>query len=156
MGGPDHPECRRSMTAATIEPFGFFTWDSLRAGWYLSWRLFVRVVPVFAAATAVGFVLLKSMPLGPFLMAIGFIAGAGFVPARARSADGRRARARAAAHAARRPHRDTAHHGAGQATVSEVRALRDGARLGHRLVLSGLRLARSPSLIAHLSAPAGP
>ena len=64
------------MTAATIEPFGFFTWDSLRAGWYLSWRLFVRVVPVFAAATAVGFVLLKSMPLGPFLMAIGFIAGA--------------------------------------------------------------------------------
>jgi len=36
----------------------------------------------------------------------------------------------------------------GQAAVSEVRTLRDGARLGHRLVLHDLRLARVPPLTA--------
>ena len=28
-----------------VEPFGFFTLDALRAGWYLVWRQLVRVVP---------------------------------------------------------------------------------------------------------------
>jgi hypothetical protein len=33
------------MTAAALEPFGFFSSDSLRAGWYLTWRLFLRLLP---------------------------------------------------------------------------------------------------------------
>jgi hypothetical protein len=41
--------------ADTIEPFGFFTLDSLRAGWYLVWRQMVRVLPLVAAAAVVGF-----------------------------------------------------------------------------------------------------
>jgi hypothetical protein len=40
----------------TVEPFGFFTLDALRAGWYLMWRQLVRVVPV-----AVGAVVLAAL-----------------------------------------------------------------------------------------------
>ena len=63
------------MTAAVIEPFGFFTVESLRAGWWLSWRLFVRVVAIFGAAALVGLVLVPGA-VGSFLMGLGFIAGA--------------------------------------------------------------------------------
>jgi len=62
------------MTAVTIEPFGFFTVDALRAGWWLSWRLFVRVVVVFAASAAIGLLLIPG-PVGGFIMALGFCAG---------------------------------------------------------------------------------
>ena len=40
-----------------IEPFGFFTVDSLRAGWYLTWRLLLRVAIGAAAAGVAGSVL---------------------------------------------------------------------------------------------------
>jgi hypothetical protein len=64
------------ITVSAIEPFGFFTWDSLRAGWYLSWRLFVRVVPVFAVAVGAGLALMKGSPaVGGFVMSIGFVTG---------------------------------------------------------------------------------
>lgn len=56
-------------------PFGFFTVDSLRAGWWLTWRLFVRVVAIFTASALVGLVLLKG-PIGQLLMGVGFVAGA--------------------------------------------------------------------------------
>ena len=65
------------ITPAVIEPFGFFTWDSLRAGWYLSWRVFVRVLPVSAAAALVGVALMKASPaFGGLLMSLGLCAGA--------------------------------------------------------------------------------
>ncbi len=38
----------------TVEPFGFFTFDALRAGWYLVWRQLVRVLLVAVGAGAVG------------------------------------------------------------------------------------------------------
>jgi hypothetical protein len=38
----------------TVEPFGFFSLDSLRAGWYLLWRQMVRVVPLAVAAILIG------------------------------------------------------------------------------------------------------
>ena len=63
------------MTSAVIEPFGFFTVESLRAGWWLTWRLFVRVAAIFAAAAVVGLVLVPGA-VGGFLMGLGFIAGA--------------------------------------------------------------------------------
>jgi hypothetical protein len=64
------------ITSAGIEPFGFFTWDSLRAGWYLSWRVFVRVLPVFVVAALVGFGLMKASPaVGGLMMSIGFVSG---------------------------------------------------------------------------------
>jgi hypothetical protein len=43
----------------TVEPFGFFSLDSLRAGWYLLWRQMVRVVPLAVAAILIGGVLGK-------------------------------------------------------------------------------------------------
>jgi hypothetical protein len=43
----------------TGEPFGFFTKDALRAGWYLMWRQLVRVIPVSVAALVLGGVLGK-------------------------------------------------------------------------------------------------
>jgi hypothetical protein len=43
----------------TGEPFGFFTKDALRAGWYLMWRQLVRVIPVSVAAVVLGGVLGK-------------------------------------------------------------------------------------------------
>ena len=63
------------MTAVAIEPFGFFTMDALRAGWWLSWRLFVRVAGVFAASAAIGLLLIPGR-VGGFIMALGFCAGA--------------------------------------------------------------------------------
>jgi hypothetical protein len=33
-----------------IEPFGFFTLDSLKAGWFMTWRIGVRVLAVMAVA----------------------------------------------------------------------------------------------------------
>jgi hypothetical protein len=55
----------------TIEPFGFFTLDALRAGWYLVWRQLVRIaigaVVVGAAGallTALGLAALATIVLG--------------------------------------------------------------------------------------------
>jgi hypothetical protein len=56
------------MTGTGIEPFGFFTWDALRAGWYMSWRIFVRVL-------LAGIVLGIAMPLLPLLGLIGGVVG---------------------------------------------------------------------------------
>jgi hypothetical protein len=50
MAGADFRQCLQPMATAVLEPFGFFTTDSLRAGWYLLWRIFVRVFAVFLAA----------------------------------------------------------------------------------------------------------
>lgn len=45
------------MAIAQVEPFEFFTMESLKAGWYLSWRIFLRflliAVPVAVVAGAV-------------------------------------------------------------------------------------------------------
>ena len=38
----------------TVEPFGFFTRDALRAGWYLVWRQLLRVVPLAVGAVLIG------------------------------------------------------------------------------------------------------
>ena len=38
----------------TVEPFGFFTRDALRAGWYLVWRQLIRVVPLAVGAGLIG------------------------------------------------------------------------------------------------------
>jgi hypothetical protein len=38
----------------TVEPFGFFTRDALRAGWYLVWRQLIRVVPLAIGALLIG------------------------------------------------------------------------------------------------------
>jgi hypothetical protein len=38
----------------TVEPFGFFTRDALRAGWYLVWRQLIRVVPLAVGALLIG------------------------------------------------------------------------------------------------------
>ncbi|HEU4370675.1 MAG TPA: hypothetical protein VFV05_20830 [Methylomirabilota bacterium] len=43
--------------ADAIEPFGFFTFDALRAGWYLVWRQMLRVLPAAAAALLAAFLL---------------------------------------------------------------------------------------------------
>jgi len=37
-----------------VEPFGFFTLEALRAGWYVVWRQLVRVVPVAVGALLIG------------------------------------------------------------------------------------------------------
>jgi len=62
----------------TVEPFGFFTLESLRAGWYLCWRQLVRILPVVVAAGAIGgaFIGGRMLDLGTLIMAIGFIAAA--------------------------------------------------------------------------------
>lgn len=57
------------MTVTAIEPCGFFTWDALRAGWYLSWRILVRV---FLAGTALGIAVSLLVPL---LGAVGGVIG---------------------------------------------------------------------------------
>ncbi len=60
-----------------MEPFGFFTFDALRAGWYLVWRQFVRIFPLMMGAVLIGWFLMSrgAVGLGGFLMAIGLIAG---------------------------------------------------------------------------------
>ena len=42
-----------------MEPFGFFSVDALRAGWYLIWRQFVRVLPVGAGSVLIGIFLMS-------------------------------------------------------------------------------------------------
>jgi len=37
-----------------VEPFGFFSRDALRAGWYLVWRQLIRVVPLAVGAVLIG------------------------------------------------------------------------------------------------------
>jgi len=61
-----------------MEPFGFFSLDALRAGWYLIWRQFVRVLPVAAGSVLVGALLMSRgmRPLGGFTIAIGLIVAA--------------------------------------------------------------------------------
>jgi len=63
------------MTADVIEPFAFLTVDSLRAGWWVTWRLFVRVGAIFIAAALVGLAFIQG-PVGQFLMGVGFCVGA--------------------------------------------------------------------------------
>ena len=60
-----------------MEPFGFFTIDALRAGWYLVWRQLVRVFPLMMGAVLIGWFLISrgSVGLGGFLLAIGVITG---------------------------------------------------------------------------------
>ncbi|HEX9819560.1 MAG TPA: hypothetical protein VGD07_08115 [Methylomirabilota bacterium] len=48
-----------------VAPFGFFTVDALRAGWYLIWRQLVRVVPAVVVPVLVG-LLLAQVGLGAF------------------------------------------------------------------------------------------
>jgi hypothetical protein len=70
----------------TIEPFGFFTLESLRAGWYMIWRQLVRIVPLIIGALAVGGALSKlgMTVLGILIMTVGVVAaviwGAVLVP----------------------------------------------------------------------------
>ena len=61
-----------------MEPFGFFSVEALRAGWYLIWRQFVRVLPVGAGSVLVGIFLMSHglRPLGGFLIGIGLIVAA--------------------------------------------------------------------------------
>jgi hypothetical protein len=42
------------MAIARVEPLDFFTMDSLKAGWYLTWRLGVWLAPIFAIAMVAG------------------------------------------------------------------------------------------------------
>jgi len=60
----------------TVEPFGFFTLDSLRAGWYLVWRQLVRVVPLAIASAIAGAGLgrLGFSALGLLLSSLGILA----------------------------------------------------------------------------------
>jgi hypothetical protein len=60
-----------------MEPFGFFSVEALRAGWYLIWRQLVRVVPLMAASVLVGYLLISRglVGFGGFLMAIGLLVG---------------------------------------------------------------------------------
>jgi len=61
-----------------MEPFGFFSLDALRAGWYLIWRQFVRVLPVAAGSVLVGaFMMTHGLrPLGGFTIGIGLVVAA--------------------------------------------------------------------------------
>jgi hypothetical protein len=60
-----------------MEPFGFFSVEALRAGWYLIWRQLVRVVPLMAGSVLIGYFLISRglVGFGAFLMAIGIIVG---------------------------------------------------------------------------------
>jgi hypothetical protein len=57
--------------ANTIEPFGFFTLDALKAGWYLVWRLLVRLA-IGGVVLGVLFGLLGALGLtGPAMIVLG-------------------------------------------------------------------------------------
>jgi hypothetical protein len=60
-----------------MEPFGFFTVDALRAGWYLIWRQFARVIPVMLGAGLVGYLLMSVglRPLGVVVIVLGVLVG---------------------------------------------------------------------------------
>jgi hypothetical protein len=63
------------MVTAVIEPFAFFSWDSLRAGWHLSWRLFLRIVPAVAVVVVAGLALGQvSSLLTALVFGLGFLA----------------------------------------------------------------------------------
>jgi hypothetical protein len=59
-----------------VEPFGFFSLDALRAGWYLMWRQFVRILPIVVAAGAIGGALtgLGMIPVGILVISLGIVA----------------------------------------------------------------------------------
>ena len=52
-GSPTRDDLRGR--ALHMEPFGFFSVEALRAGWYLIWRQLVRVLPVGQARCLSGF-----------------------------------------------------------------------------------------------------
>src|SRR4030095_13414982 len=58
-----------------MEPFGFFSVEALRAGWYLIWRQVVRVAPLMAGSVLVGYLLISRglVGFGGFLIAIRII-----------------------------------------------------------------------------------
>src|SRR5262245_5109746 len=60
-----------------MEPFGFFTVDALRAGWYLVWRQFARAIPVMLGAGLVGYLLMSLglRPLGIVVIVLGLLVG---------------------------------------------------------------------------------
>jgi hypothetical protein len=62
----------------TVEPFGFFTRDALRAGWYLVWRQLIRVVPLAVGALLIGGALsgLGMSILGAVIVGLGLCAAA--------------------------------------------------------------------------------
>jgi hypothetical protein len=62
--------------STTVEPFGFFTLESLGAGWYLTWRLLVRVAIAGAAAAVVAGVLqaLRRPELAATVVSLGLVA----------------------------------------------------------------------------------
>jgi ribosomal protein L37AE/L43A len=61
-----------------VEPFGFFTRESLRAGWYLVWRQLVRILPVALGAGMLGGALTAfgMGVVGTLVMTLGFVAAA--------------------------------------------------------------------------------
>jgi len=62
------------LAPAAVEPFGFFTWDSLRAGWYLTWRLLLRVSPVLVVGGVAVAVFGLNSPMAGFLFSLGVLA----------------------------------------------------------------------------------
>ncbi len=62
--------------ALAVEPFGFFTLDALRAGWYLTWRQLIRIIPVAVVGVIGGGLLtaLRMPVLGAVLLGLGVIA----------------------------------------------------------------------------------
>ena len=54
----------------TVEPFGFFSRDALRAGWYLVWRQLIRIVPLAAGAGLIGGAL-GGLGMGVFGVVVG-------------------------------------------------------------------------------------
>jgi hypothetical protein len=61
--------------ADTIEPLGFFTADALRAGWYLTWRQLIRIVPAGVVVVLVGALLgwIGAPVLTPIVTAVGLL-----------------------------------------------------------------------------------
>jgi hypothetical protein len=61
-----------------IEPFGFFTLEALKAGWYLIWRQLVRVVPVAIGGLLIGGLLgkLGLAVVAAVIMGLGFCVAA--------------------------------------------------------------------------------
>jgi hypothetical protein len=62
--------------ADTIKPLGLFSLDALRAGWYLSWRQLIRVVPAGIGVVLLGGLLgwLGSPVLVPIVSGVGLLA----------------------------------------------------------------------------------
>jgi hypothetical protein len=63
------------QTPVVVEPFAFFTWDALRAGWYLTWRLLVRLIPLgFVVGIVVALLGSRTGALAGFLFSLGLLA----------------------------------------------------------------------------------